>query len=72
VQRSVAARENAYFWDWRAAMGGACSMLHWAETKFAAPDHVHLFAPGYQATADELFRVIMDGYQRYRALRTGT
>jgi hypothetical protein len=47
-------------------------MLHWAETKFAAPDHVHLFAPGYQATADELFRVIMDGYQRYRALRTGT
>jgi lysophospholipase L1-like esterase len=72
VQRSVAARENAYFWDWRAAMGGACSMLHWAETKFAAPDHVHLFAPGYQATAEELFRVIMDGYQRYRAVRTGT
>ena len=72
AQRSVAARENAYFWDWRAAMGGPCSMLHWAETKFAAPDHVHLFAPGHQATAEDLFRVIMDGYQHYRALRTGT
>ena len=35
----------------------------------AAPDHVHLFAPGYQATAEALFRTIMDGYARYRALR---
>jgi len=71
VQRSVAARENAYFWDWRAAMGGACSMLRWAATQppFAAPDHVHLFAPGYQATAEQLFRAIMDGYERYKALR---
>lgn len=71
VERSVAARENAYFWDWRAAMGGACSMLRWAATQppLAAPDHVHLFAPGYQATAEALFRAIMDGYERYRTLR---
>jgi lysophospholipase L1-like esterase len=71
VQRSVAAREGAYFWDWQAAMGGACSMLRWAATKppMAAPDHVHLFEPGYQATAEALFRAIMDGYERYRALR---
>jgi lysophospholipase L1-like esterase len=74
VQRSVAARENAYFWDWRAAMGGPCSMLRWAAAQppLAAPDHVHLFAPGYQATADELFRAIMDGYERYRALSPAT
>jgi lysophospholipase L1-like esterase len=71
VQRSVAAREHAYFWDWQAAMGGPCTMLRWAATNppMAAPDHVHMFAPGYQATADELFRTIMDGYERYRALR---
>lgn len=71
VQRSVAAQTGAYFWDWQAAMGGECSMLRWAATRppIAAPDHVHLFAPGYQATADILFRTIMDGYDRYRALR---
>ena len=46
-------------------------MLRWATTQppMAAPDRVHLFAPGYQATAEALFRVIMDGYERYRALR---
>src|SRR5262249_33327320 len=70
VERRVAAHENAYFWDWRAAMGGACSMIRWAATvpPMAAPDHVHLYAPGYQATADDLFRVIMDGYARYRSI----
>jgi hypothetical protein len=30
---------------------------------------VHLFAPGYQLTAESLFREIMEGYERYRALR---
>jgi lysophospholipase L1-like esterase len=71
TQRNVAAREGALFWDWQTAMGGPCSMLRWATTQppMAAPDRVHLFAPGYQATAEALFRVIMDGYERYRALR---
>ena len=74
VQRRVAAREGAYFWDWQAAMGGPCSMLRWAATNppMAAPDHVHLFAPGYQATADALFRTIMDGFERYRTLRVSS
>jgi lysophospholipase L1-like esterase len=71
VQRQVAAQQGAYFWDWQAAMGGACSMLNWAATvpPYAAPDHVHLYAPGYQATAEILFRTIMEGYDRYRTLR---
>ena len=71
-RRSAGRRaQDAYFWDWQAAMGGPCSMLRWAATEppIAAPDHVHLFAPGYQATAEALFREIMDGYERYRALR---
>ena len=33
AQRSIAAREGAYFWDWQAAMGGPCSMLRWAATE---------------------------------------
>ncbi|MEJ0016466.1 MAG: GDSL-type esterase/lipase family protein [Acetobacteraceae bacterium] len=71
AQRAIATREGAYFWDWQAAMGGPCSMMRWAATRppMAAPDHVHLYAPGYQATADELFGVIMQGYERYRVLR---
>lgn len=71
VERSVAPREGAYYWDWQGAMGGECSMLRWAAAHppMGAPDHVHLYAPGYQATADILFRAIMDGYDRYRALR---
>ncbi len=70
IERNVAAREHAFFWDWKAAMGGTCSMMRWAATRppYAAPDHVHLFAPGYEATGDQLFRIIMDGYTRYRSL----
>lgn len=74
VERSVAAREHAWFWDWQAAMGGTCSMMRWAATipPYAAPDHVHMFVPGYQATAEALFHAIMDGYARYRSLFPGT
>jgi len=70
IERAAATREHAYFWDWKAAMGGPCSMMHWAATRppYAAPDHVHLFAPGYAATGDVLFHTIMDGYARYRSL----
>ena len=57
--------------NWGAAMGGPCSMMGWAVTTppMAAPDRVHLYAPGYQATAEALFSAIMEGYERYRALR---
>jgi lysophospholipase L1-like esterase len=74
IERNVAAREHAFFWDWRAAMGGPCSMMRWTATRppYAAPDHVHLFAPGYEATGDQLFRTIMEGYARYRSLFAGT
>jgi lysophospholipase L1-like esterase len=62
AQRVVAPREGAYFWDWQAATGGPCAML-----RRAAP---HLSAAAYRATAEALFRTLMDGYRRYReALR---
>jgi lysophospholipase L1-like esterase len=72
TERAVAPRENVYFWDWQAAMGGPCSMLRWALTKppMAASDREHLLASGYRASAEALFRTIMNGYERYQqALR---
>jgi len=74
IEHRVSVQQGAYFWDWQAAMGGPCTMLRWATTAppMAAPDRVHLFAPGYRATAEDLFRVIMDGYTRYRAMRPST
>ena len=47
----------------------ACCVGPLTDPPMAAPDHVHLFAPGYQATAEALFRAIMEGYDRYRAMR---
>ncbi len=70
AQRKVAKAAGYYYWDWSAAMGGACSMQRWARTDppMGAPDHVHLYAPGYRATAELLFQDIMRGYARYRDL----
>jgi len=70
VQRQVAQAAGYYYWDWSAAMGGPCSMQAWARTNppMGAPDHVHLYAPGYRATAELLFQDIMRGYARYRDL----
>jgi hypothetical protein len=47
-------------------------MLRWALTKppMAASDREHLLASGYRASAEALFRTIMNGYERYQqALR---
>jgi lysophospholipase L1-like esterase len=73
AQRAVAAREGWYFWDWQAAMGGACSAETWArETPpLEAPDHVHQKPDGYRKSAGMLFEEIMDGYRRYRSRASG-
>lgn len=69
AQRRIAQQQGWYFWDWSAAMGGACSIVQWAKTDpaKAAADHVHLLKPGYRATADVLFDDLMRGYTAYRA-----
>ena len=45
-------------------MGGPCSIVPMSRTDppQAAPDLVHLFRPGYRATAERLFAVLMQGY----------
>jgi hypothetical protein len=70
AERQAAAALRTKFWDWRAAMGGACSMPKWVAISWAAKDHVHLLMPGYTDTADKFFENIMEGYRAYLALRT--
>jgi lysophospholipase L1-like esterase len=69
VQQRLARSAGYGYWDWQAAMGGACSILPMTLTDppLAAPDHVHMFAPGYRATAEALFQSLMQGYGSYQA-----
>jgi hypothetical protein len=70
LYRAVLPLDGAYVWGWQAGTGGLYTMLRRAATSppMAAADHVNLFAPGYQATAEAWFSVAMDGYQRCQAL----
>ncbi len=67
MAREAAARQNAYYWDWSAAMGGDCSMVRLAAANppLGMPDHVHMRSAGYAMTADSLFATLMQAYDRY-------
>jgi lysophospholipase L1-like esterase len=71
--QQAAAAQNAYFWDWSAAMGGDCAMARWADAvpPLGMPDHVHMRTPGYAITADALFNTLMRGFDRYRGATGG-
>lgn len=60
AQARAASKAGAAHWDWRAAMGGACSVHDWrlAEPPLARPDHVHLTAEGYAASAAALLAAL--------------
>jgi len=68
VQMRAALAERAYYWDWRALMGGICGMHRWAinDPPLARPDHVHLNVAGYRATAEALHDTLMRGYAAWR------
>jgi lysophospholipase L1-like esterase len=51
VQRAVSAHHGAYFWDQRAAMGGAGSIAAWNQSGLANRDLVHFTQAGYQRLA---------------------
>lgn len=58
LQKRVARNMGAAHWDWRAAMGGPCSVHDWRladDPQLARPDHVHLTGDGYKASAKALF-----------------
>lgn len=56
IQRSVALQRHTLYWDWQAAMGGACSMKGWVNRGWARKDGVHFSKDGYELAADDLFR----------------
>lgn len=68
-ERAAATSHGWYFFDWSAAMGGACSAHRWAVAPepLVGPDHVHQTIAGYRRSASYLFDDIMAGYAAYRA-----
>lgn len=51
--KDLSKAENAAYWDWYEAMGGACSINRWANATpaLAARDRVHLTPRGYERSA---------------------
>ena len=73
AERQAASDMGWFFWDWSAAMGGACAMHRWVEADppLGYADHIHLKTDGYRIGAEQLFAELMAQYDRYRALRPG-
>jgi lysophospholipase L1-like esterase len=69
AQRIAAGEYRATFWDWRARMGGAGAMHRWVTAGYAAPDHAHLTAAGYQLLGDVIYRDILSEYARFVKIR---
>ncbi|MET0327834.1 MAG: SGNH/GDSL hydrolase family protein [Luteimonas sp.] len=61
VQREVARERRTLYWDWQAAMGGACSMKAWIGSGLARRDGVHFSKEGYERAADDLFEGLTEG-----------
>ncbi|MDF0731358.1 SGNH/GDSL hydrolase family protein [Pseudomonas entomophila] len=55
IQRQLAQRHKALFWDWQGYMGGPCSIAAWQAGGLARPDLVHLTAEGYRKSAAGLY-----------------
>ncbi|KAB0566802.1 hypothetical protein C9383_21945 [Pseudomonas palleroniana] len=58
IQKQVALQSGALFWDWRAYMGGACSIEAWRSDDLAQNDLIHLNEQGYRKSAGELYRYL--------------
>jgi len=59
TMKSVAQEIGAFYWDWSAAMGGACSMTRWAALGLGSPDHIHLTPKGYEVSADKFTAALL-------------
>jgi lysophospholipase L1-like esterase len=46
IQREVAGELDLAWWDWQAAMGGACAAARWTAAGLMRGDHVHFRAAG--------------------------
>ena len=61
VQRSVAAKQGAFYFDLSVVMGGTCGIAHWASATppLAWPDRVHLRTDGARRAGLTLLRALM-------------
>ncbi len=68
IQRRVAARIGAYFWDWSQVMRGECGMDRWArmDPPLTIADRVHMRLEGYDLSAEALYRDLMRDYSAPR------
>ena len=68
AQRAAAQRAGWAFWDWRGAMGGACSIDRFAaaDPPLAYPEHVHLTDLGYEESAEVLYFDLMRAYAAWK------
>lgn len=64
IQRSTARALGLAFWDWSAAMGGACSSAAWAARGAMRGDLVHFTQAGGEEIARLLFRDLTDAAAR--------
>lgn len=53
----IATRNDVFYWDWSAVMGGQCGTDEWTRQrpKLAHGDRVHLTNRGYRRSADDLY-----------------
>ena len=68
IQKTLAGEHGWAFWDWSAAMGGACGMqrLVARDPPLGFFDHVHFTKPGYVAVADLVFADLMTAYDNWK------
>lgn len=66
VQREVAARHDAFFFDWGALFEGECGADRWARNGLAHKDRVHFKPEGYAVAADRLHAALLAGYGKAR------
>lgn len=58
LQKQMAQKHKALFWDWQAFMGGPCAIAGWQASGLARPDLVHLTADGYRKSATGLYEFL--------------
>jgi lysophospholipase L1-like esterase len=61
TMREIAADNDAAFWDWHAAMGGADSVLAFIKKGLVEPDRIHLKKSGDELMADRMLCALWDG-----------
>ena len=62
IQREVAARQGALFFDWFALFESECGADRWFRQGLAQKDRVHFKQAGYWLAADKLYARLMAGY----------